>query len=228
MFIMVIGTPASAAMGTMLAAGMTSSVDPMTHSSSACVASRYDFFERAVRQCLAEVDHVGFDESVAWHVAAVGQSAMAVRIGFVVEIRHDVGGVIFCMALHAVRGTDGAMQIDDDVAAIAGFFMQCVEVLCGEQRQHASLFQFDERFMCGARLCGPHGRFLLPTPGILAIFLVAKECFDVIHFRLFRVLSPDAVRSTEVGNTCGRGNPRPRQYCDLFAHILGIAARRNF
>lgn len=82
---------------------------------------------------------------------------MAVRIGFVVEIRHDVGGVIFCMALHAVRGTDGAMQIDDDVAAIAGFFMQCVEVLCGEQRQHASLFQFDERFMCGARLCGPHG-----------------------------------------------------------------------
>ena len=49
------------------------------------------------------------------------------------------------------------MQIDDDVAAIAGFFVQRVEILCGEQRQHASLFQFDERFMCGARLCGPHG-----------------------------------------------------------------------
>lgn len=157
MFIMVIGTPASAAMGTMLAAGMTSSVDPMTHSSSACVASRYDFSSAPSGSASPEVDHVGFDESVAWHVAAVGQSAMAVRIGFVVEIRHDVGGVIFCMALHAVRGTDGAMQIDDDVAAIAGFFMQCVEVLCGEQRQHASLFQFDERFMCGARLCGPHG-----------------------------------------------------------------------
>lgn len=29
------------------------------------------FFERAVRQCFAEIDHVGFDESVAWHVAAV-------------------------------------------------------------------------------------------------------------------------------------------------------------
>ena len=35
MFMMVIGTPACAATGTMLAAGYTSSVEPMTHSSSA-------------------------------------------------------------------------------------------------------------------------------------------------------------------------------------------------
>ena len=91
------------------------------------------FFKRAVRQRFAEIDHVGFDESVAWHVATVRQSAMAVRVWFVVEIRHDVGGVVFCMAFHAVRGADGAMQIDDDVAAIACFFVQRVEILCGEQ-----------------------------------------------------------------------------------------------
>ena len=58
---------------------------------------------------------------------------MAVRVWFIVEIRHNVGGVVFRVALHAVRGTDGSVQIDDDVAAIAGFFMECVEILCGEQ-----------------------------------------------------------------------------------------------
>ena len=42
-FIMVIGTPACAATGTMLAAGITSKVEPTTHSSSAVLASRYDF-----------------------------------------------------------------------------------------------------------------------------------------------------------------------------------------
>lgn len=180
------------------------------------------FFERAVRQCLAEIDHVGFDESVAWHIAAIWQSAMTVWVWFVVEIRHDVGGVVFRMAFHAVRSADGAMQIDDDVAAIACFFVQRVEILCGEQCEQSSLFQFDERLVRGARLRVPYGRFLLPTPGIHAVFFIGEECVDVIHFRLFRMLGPDTVRSAEVGNTCGRGNPRPRQYCDLFAHVLGI------
>ena len=185
------------------------------------------FFERAVRQCLAEIDHVGFDESVAWHIAAVWQSAMTVWVWFVVEIRHDVGGVVFCMAFHAVRGADGAMQIDDDVAAIACFFVQRVEILCGEQCEQSGLFQFDERLVRGARLRVPYGRFLLPTPGIHAVFFIGEECVDVIHFRLFRVLGPDTVRSAEVGNTCGPGNPRPRQYCNLYAHILGIAVFRE-
>ena len=97
---------------------------------------------------------------------------MAVRIRLVVEVRHDFGGVVFRVALHAVRGADGSVQIDDDVAAVACFFMECVEILRGEQRQQPCLFQLDERFVCGARLRVPYWRFLLPAPGILAVFLI--------------------------------------------------------
>ena len=97
---------------------------------------------------------------------------MTVRIRLVVEIRHDFGGVVFRVALHAVRGADGSVQIDDDVAAIARLLVQRVEILRGEQRQQPCLFQLDERFVCGARLRVPYWRFLLPAPGILAVFLV--------------------------------------------------------
>ena len=97
---------------------------------------------------------------------------MTVRIRLVVEIRHNVRRVVFRMAFHAMRSADGAVQVDDDVAAVACFFMECVEILRGEQRQQPCLFQLDERFVCGARLCVPYWRFLLPAPGILAVFLI--------------------------------------------------------
>ena len=48
------------------------------------------FLDRAVRQRFAEVDDVGFDQPIAWHIAAVWQLAMTVRIRLVVEIRHNV------------------------------------------------------------------------------------------------------------------------------------------
>ncbi len=81
---------------------------------------------------------------------------MAVRIRLIVEIRHDVGGVVFGVAFHAVRCADGAMQIDDDVAAVAGLLMQRVEILRCQQRQQTCLFQFDECLVRGAWLRVPY------------------------------------------------------------------------
>ena len=48
---------------------------------------------------------------------------MTVWVWLVVKIRHDVGGVILGMAFHAVRCADGAVQIHDDVVAIAGLLV---------------------------------------------------------------------------------------------------------
>ena len=81
---------------------------------------------------------------------------MAMWIGFFIQTGHDVRRGIFLMALHAMRGADGAVQVHDDAVAVAGLLMQRIEVLRGQQRQHAGLFQLDQRLMRGAGLCVPY------------------------------------------------------------------------
>ena len=87
--------------------------------------------------------------------------------------------------------------------------MECVEILRGQQGQHARLFQFDERFVCGARLRVPYWRFLLPAPGVLAVLFVAQEQIDVVNAHLVRMLGPHTVRTAEIRDAGGRGNARP-------------------
>ena len=48
------------------------------------------------------------------------------------------------------------MQVDDDVRAVARLLVQCVEVLRGEQREHAGFLQFDQCFVRGSGLRVPY------------------------------------------------------------------------
>ena len=126
------------------------------------------------------------------------------------------------MAFHAVRGADGAVQIDDDVAAVACFFVERVEILRGEQRQQPCLFQLDERLVRGARLRVPYWRFLLPAPGILAVFLIGGEATRRCRTRSFAqgclVQTPSGPRKS--GNACGRGDARALSILRSFCSYL--------
>ena len=134
---------------------------------------------------------------------------MAMWVGLFIQTGHDVRRGIFLMALHAMRGADSAVQVHDDVVAVAGLLMQRIEVLRGQQRQHAGLFQLDQRLMRSAGLRIPYWRFLLPAPGVLAVLFVAQEQIDVVNAHLVRMLGPHTVRTAEIRDAGGRGNARP-------------------
>ena len=87
--------------------------------------------------------------------------------------------------------------------------MQRIEVLRGQQRQHAGLFQLDQRLMRSAGLRIPYWRFLLPAPGVLAVLFVAQEQIDVVNAHLVRMLGPHTVWTAEIRDASGRGNARP-------------------
>ncbi len=107
-----------------------------------------------------------------------------------------------------MRGADSAVQVHDDVVAVAGLLMQRIEVLRGQRRQHAGLFQLDQRLMRSAGLRIPYWRFLLPAPVSRSSF-VAQEQIDVVNAHLVRMLGPHTVRTAEIRDAGGRGNARP-------------------
>ena len=173
-------------------------------------------FHCAFGQHFAEIHDVRLEQPVARHVPLVRQAAVAVRVGFFVEARHDVRRVVLRMALHAVRCADGAVQIDDLVRAVAGLFVQRVEVLRGDEAQHAGFLQVDERVMRLAGFRVPYRGLLLPAPRIFPCRFVGQEGVDVVHLHLVGVLGPYAIGATEVRDSCGCGDAGPGEDHDLF------------
>mgnify|MGYP007028659449 CR=1 FL=1 len=66
------------------------------------------------------------------------------------------------------------------LSLLPAFSCSASKVLRGQQRQHAGLFQLDQRLMRSAGLRIPYWRFLLPAPGVLAVLFVAQEQIDVV------------------------------------------------